>query len=62
MWNHYILDLWHIFALQMRKLGQNSLFSTKYDGLVYGVKTYGIKGKEALMGDWKELNKETLCI
>ena len=26
---------------------------------VHGVKTYDIKGKEALTGDWKELNKET---
>ena len=24
-----------------------------------GVKTFGINRKEALMGDWKELNKET---
>ena len=26
---------------------------------VYGLKTYGINGKEALTGDWEELNKET---
>ena len=26
---------------------------------VHGVKTYGIKEKEALTGDWKKLNKET---
>lgn len=25
----------------------------------FGIKTYGIKVKEALTGDWKELNKET---
>ena len=25
----------------------------------HGLKTYGIKGKEALRGDWKGLNKET---
>ena len=24
---------------------------------VHGVKTYGINGKEALTGDWEELNK-----
>ena len=24
---------------------------------MHGVKTYGIKGKEAIIGDWKELNK-----
>ena len=28
---------------------------------VHGVKTYGINGKEALTGDWEELNKET-CV
>ena len=29
---------------------------------VHGIKTYGIKGKKALTGDWKELSKETyLC-
>ena len=27
-----------------------------------GVKTCGIKGKEALTGDWEELNKETYVI
>ena len=26
------------------------------------VKTYGIKGKEALTGDWEELNKEKYYI
>ena len=26
---------------------------------VHVVKTYGIKGKKALTGDWKELSKET---
>ena len=26
---------------------------------VHGIKTYGINGKEVLMGDWEELNKET---
>ena len=26
---------------------------------VYGVKTYGMSEKEALTGDWGELNKET---
>ena len=28
---------------------------------VHWVKTYGINGKEALTGDWEELNKET-CV
>ena len=32
---------------------------------VHGVKIYDIKGKEALTGDWKELNKHvyvcTVC-
>ena len=27
-----------------------------------GVKTCGIKGKEALTGDWEELNKETYML
>ena len=26
---------------------------------MYGVKTYGMSEKEALTGDWGELNKET---
>lgn len=26
----------------------------------FGIKTYGIKVKEALTGDWKELNKERM--
>ena len=26
---------------------------------VHGLKTYGINGKEALTGDWEELNKKT---
>ena len=30
-----------------------------YSLCVHGVKTYGIKGKETLTGDWEELNKET---
>ena len=32
---------------------------TDYISRVNGVETYDIKGKEALTGDWKELNKET---
>ena len=43
-----------------------SLHSESYNIYMYiikpclhGIKTYGIKGKDTLMEDWKELNKET---
>ena len=35
-----------------------SIYTSIY---IYGVKTYGIKEKEAQTGDLKELNKET-CV
>ena len=29
---------------------------------MHGVKTYDINGKEALTGDWEELNKKNICM